>query len=147
MSKAHDDSSRAPKDQTHGAKTPADPKKAVEGATPRRVRAGGPRERSGPIGITSGDFSTPLVRKRTTTQPRGTPILGNAVLPPPSLDEPVKATAPESIEDEPVTPPPEPAAAPTPEVETAVGALPSAPVDALPVAMPIRPPPPPAALF
>ena len=30
-----------------------------------------PRERSGPIGISSGDFSTPVVRKRTTTQPRG----------------------------------------------------------------------------
>jgi len=42
----------------------------------RRPRAGIPRERSGPIGIASGDFATPTVRKRTTTQPRLTPVAG-----------------------------------------------------------------------
>jgi SAM-dependent methyltransferase len=40
------------------------------------VRSPAPRERSGPIGITGGDFATPLVRKRTTTQPRGLPVVG-----------------------------------------------------------------------
>ena len=148
MSKAHDDSSRASKDPSRGAKAPADAKKvAADGATPRRVRPTGPRERSGPIGITSGDFSTPLVRKRTTTQPRGTPILGNAMAPQPSLDEPLKAGVPAEIEDEPVTPPPAPvaeAAGPEPAAPP-VGAMPSEAVDAIPQAMPIRPPPLPAA--
>jgi SAM-dependent methyltransferase len=32
-------------------------------------------ERSGPIGISGGDFATPTARKRTTTQPRGVPVL------------------------------------------------------------------------
>jgi SAM-dependent methyltransferase len=34
-------------------------------------------DRSGPIGISGGDFATPTARKRTTTQPRGLPIVGN----------------------------------------------------------------------
>ena len=78
MSKAHDDPSHESKDPTRGAaKAAADAKNIVaDGATPRRVRSAGPRERSGPIGISSGDFSTPLVRKRTTTQPRGVPVVG-----------------------------------------------------------------------
>ena len=147
MSKAHDDSSRASKDPSRVAKAAADAKKAAaDGATPRRVRPGGPRERSGPIGITSGDFATPLVRKRTTTQPRGTPILGTAMAPQPSLDEPVKAGAPATIDDEAVTPPPVPApesGAPQPEpAPPPVGAMPSEAVDAIPQAMPTRPPPP-----
>jgi SAM-dependent methyltransferase len=148
VSKGHDDSSRASKDHARAAKPAADAQKAVvevEGATPRRGRAAGPRERSGPIGITSGDFSTPLVRKRTTTQPRGTPILGSQN-PAPSLDEPVKAGIPGPIdEDDPVTPPPEPVATPASEPAPAavVGAIPSIPVEAIPVAMPTRPPPPP----
>jgi SAM-dependent methyltransferase len=37
-----------------------------------------PRERSGPIGISKGDFATPIVRRRTTTQPRGIPTVGAA---------------------------------------------------------------------
>jgi SAM-dependent methyltransferase len=41
-----------------------------------RPRAAVPRERSGPIGISKGDFSTPIVRRRTTTQPRGIPTAG-----------------------------------------------------------------------
>ena len=151
----------------------------ADGATPRRVRAAGPRERSGPIGISSGDFSTPVVRKRTTTQPRGIPVLGTRV-PAPSLDEPVTASAdaaPVEFEDQ-VTPAPEaappaleaapersaafaapPEPEPFPEMEptpapeptresdpsgpSVVGAMPSAAVEAIPVAMPTRPPPPP----
>jgi SAM-dependent methyltransferase len=152
VSKAHDDSSRASKDDARGAKVAGDAKKVtVDGATPRRVRSAGPRERSGPIGITSGDFSTPLVRKRTTTQPRGVPVVGNQVVPAaPSLDEPVKAAIPDdAVDDDPITPPPEPAAEPVSEdtlqiaPPAAVGATPAAPVDAIPVAMPTRPAPPP----
>jgi len=143
VSKAHDDSSRAPKDPARaGATAAGGVKKVADGATPRRVREGGPRERSGPIGITSGDFATPLVRKRTTTQPRGVPVLGNKA-PAPSLDEPVTASAdaaPAEFEDE-LTP------APASSAETTamgvVGALPSDALDAIPVAMPVRPPPPP----
>lgn len=40
-------------------------------------------DRSGPIGISGGDFATPSARKRTTTQPRGLPVLGAAAEPPP----------------------------------------------------------------
>jgi SAM-dependent methyltransferase len=40
----------------------------------RQVRG----ERSGPIGISGGDFATPTARKRTTTQPRGVPVVGAA---------------------------------------------------------------------
>src|SRR4029077_1452624 len=104
---------RTSKDPTRGAKA-GDAKKVVpDGATPRRVRAGGPRERSGPIGISSGDFSTPLVRKRTTTQPRGVPVVGSKA-PAPSLDEPVTAVPaqlPDEIEDDEglLTPAPQPA--------------------------------------
>ena len=137
MSKAHDDPSRASKDPTRGAAKAVggDAKKVVaDGATPRRVRSAGPRERSGPIGISSGDFSTPLVRKRTTTQPRGVPAVG-AKAPASSLDEPVSAaTADDSAEFE---------EQPTPAPETTdmgvVGAMPSNPVDAIPVAMPVPP--------
>jgi SAM-dependent methyltransferase len=154
VSKAHDDS-RASKDPTRGSKV-GDAKKVIaDGATPRRIRQTGPRERSGPIGISSGDFATPTVRKRTTTQPRGVPVVGGKS-PPPSLDEPVTAasdaTPPEpepqpeiqpDVPDEgPVTPAPEPLAA---AMATIVGAMPAAAdaLDAVPVAMPIRPPPPP----
>ena len=144
MSKAHDDPSNA-KEPTRGVKA-ADGKKVVaEGATPRRVRSAGPRERSGPIGISSGDFATPLVRKRTTTQPRGVPVVGGKP-PAPSLDEPVTA-GPEELPDEidddgQLTPAPQ-----QPADTTDVGAVPGPmnALDAIPVAMPIRPPPPPVA--
>jgi SAM-dependent methyltransferase len=46
---------------------PARPRPAVT----RPARA----DRSGPIGISGGDFATPSARKRTTTQPRGLPAL------------------------------------------------------------------------
>jgi len=48
---------------------------------PVRTRSSGKNvraDRSGPIGISGGDFSTPSSRKRTTTQPRGVPALGPA---------------------------------------------------------------------
>jgi SAM-dependent methyltransferase len=51
--------------------TPKAGEVAKAGARPRTAV---PRERSGPIGISKGDFSTPIVRRRTTTQPRGLPI-------------------------------------------------------------------------
>jgi SAM-dependent methyltransferase len=141
VSKAPDDHSRAPKDPTRASKT-GEVKNPVEGATPRRVRAGGPRERSGPIGISSGDFSTPVVRKRTTTQPRGVPVLG-VKAPAPSLDEPVTAPpeveSPEIADEGPLTPAPEPVAA------ADVGAMPAPADDAIPEALPTRPPPPPVA--
>jgi SAM-dependent methyltransferase len=42
-------------------------------------------DRSGPIGISGGDFATgtPTARKRTTTQPRGLPVVSIAPTPPP----------------------------------------------------------------
>jgi len=146
VSKAHDDS-RASKDPTHEAQA-ADVKKPADGATPRRIRQGGPRERSGPIGISSGDFATPVVRKRTTTQPRGVPAIGNRA-PAPSLDEPVVSAtsedppAPEREDESAATPVPEPADA----AAALFGAMPAPAAegfDAVPVAMPIRPPPPPS---
>jgi len=145
VSKAHDDPSHA-KEPTRGAKATDGKKVVAEGATPRRVRSAGPRERSGPIGISSGDFATPLVRKRTTTQPRGVPVVGGKP-PAPSLDEPVTAVPaelPDEIEDDDgqLTPAPQQAAD-----TTDVGAVPGPmnAFDAIPVAMPTRPPPPPVA--
>jgi SAM-dependent methyltransferase len=47
--------------------------------TPRSRSAGGRHargDRSGPIGISGGDFATPTARKRTITQPRGLPVVG-----------------------------------------------------------------------
>jgi SAM-dependent methyltransferase len=45
----------------------------------RTRSSGGARQargdRSGPIGISGGDFATPSARKRTTTQPRGLPVI------------------------------------------------------------------------
>ncbi|MES1157911.1 MAG: methyltransferase domain-containing protein [Haliangium ochraceum] len=122
MAKAQDDTSRrsvtanAPGD-TPGA-TPVPEPGAVdeEGQATsrkdgmRRSRPGVPRERSGPIGIASGDFATPSVRKRTTTQPRGTPIGGVPVAEPPppivlgppledSFEESTKETSKDSFQD------------------------------------------------
>jgi SAM-dependent methyltransferase len=55
------------------ARRPAPP---VELPPTRSSVARQPRnERSGPIGISGGDFATPSSRKRTTTQPRGIPIV------------------------------------------------------------------------
>jgi hypothetical protein len=86
VSKAHDESSRqAAAEAAEAVVTPApEPAAATDEAqvakqppaAVRRVRTSVPRERSGPIGIASGDFATPSVRRRTITQPRGTPIVG-----------------------------------------------------------------------
>jgi SAM-dependent methyltransferase len=64
----------------------------------RRPLSQSPRERSGPIAISGGDFATPLVRRRTTTQPRGLPVVGPAVASEPPADPPKDAA--------PVPPPP-----------------------------------------
>jgi SAM-dependent methyltransferase len=84
VSKAHDETSRttaSPDDQATPAPTAEDIQSAklamtTGGARRPRPSSGVPRERSGPIGIAGGDFSTPSVRRRTTTQPRGTPAAG-----------------------------------------------------------------------
>jgi SAM-dependent methyltransferase len=114
----------------------------------KQVRA----ERSGPIGISGGDFATPTARKRTTTQPRGVPVLGNAPTkngtPPPTARDgalpespfvapPVgelgdaasrlaaEAAAVRALDSGPLTPPPSVAdPGPTPPPEAAVVAAP-----------------------
>ncbi len=108
VSKAHDETSResaAPSDE--GA-TPAptrddaqSAKRAAAAAGARRARVGSAvaRERSGPIGIASGDFSTPTVRRRTTTQPRGTPAVGiplSVPFAPPMVEEAAPTPSPEA---------------------------------------------------
>jgi SAM-dependent methyltransferase len=132
VSKAHDETSRttpSPDDQATPAPTSEDIQSAKlamtsDGARRPRVGSAVPRERSGPIGIASGDFSTPSVRRRTTTQPRGTPIAGMP------LSLPVVA------EPEPVAP--EPA-----ELESIVPAVVDhAAAPATPVSPPVPPPPP-----
>jgi SAM-dependent methyltransferase len=113
----------------------ADAGKGRDGAVPRRVRAAGPRDRSGPIGITSGDFSTPVVRKRTTTQPRGIPVL--------AAQSPLAAAAAAAAAAEVVERAPEQRPTPAPET-TSMGAVPASPVvEATPGAISTRPPPPP----
>ena len=92
MSKAHDEPSRGSEAQAPDAVVTPAPEiassengqgvKRREAPVGRRVRSGASRERSGPVGIASGDFATPSVRRRTTTQPRGTPAVG----PPADLD-------------------------------------------------------------
>jgi SAM-dependent methyltransferase len=83
VSKAQDESSRRLEAQGPEGAAPDpvdnsghDGLSAKETALGRRPRPGVPPERSGPIGIASGDFATPSVRRRTTTQPRGTPAIG-----------------------------------------------------------------------
>jgi SAM-dependent methyltransferase len=67
---------------------------ADTGNSSRRVRSQAPRERSGPIGITGGDFATPLVRKRTTTQPRGLPVVGAVPTEEPAASRPNGSSPP-----------------------------------------------------
>lgn len=134
MSKAHDDRSRPANDPTR--QPAADAAKARDGAVPRRARSAGPSERSGPIGITSGDFATPVIRKRTTTQPRGVPVIGRS----PLAAAAAAATGEPEAPERQATPAPQAAAPET----TAVGAVPAAPVvEATPGAISTRPPPPP----
>lgn len=133
MSKAQDESSPAGQaDAQTAALTPPpvptsagdSESKLRDGAGARRVRAGIARERSGPIGISGGDFSTPSVRRRTATQPRGTPIVG----------------VPRDLPDHPVSP--EPVTFPA----TKTPALGATPIDLVEARLPARtpgPPPPP----
>src|SRR6202142_935102 len=151
MSKAHDEPSRGSEAQAPDAVVTPAPEiassengqgvKRREAPVGRRVRSGASRERSGPIGIASGDFATPSVRRRTTTQPRGTPAVG----PPADLDpllfpaagptppaEPLPSGAtPVDLVDAPVSgrtsaPPPVPADSPFGTTESAEGDLDSA---------------------
>jgi SAM-dependent methyltransferase len=141
VSKAHDETSRtsaSADDQATPAPTGEDLQSAKLAMTPgavRRPRVGSavPRERSGPIGIASGDFSTPSVRRRTTTQPRGTPAAG-IPLSMPMVAEPEPAE-PEPVEPEPAAPaPPRPAAvAPPLPVQQEVPAETPPPIGATPV--------------
>jgi SAM-dependent methyltransferase len=135
VSKAHDETSRSTTpgdDEATPAPTAEDlqsAKRVVSSAGARRPRVGAavPRERSGPIGIASGDFATPSVRRRTTTQPRGTPIVGVP------LSMPMVAE-PELAEPEAVVPPA--AALPPPPMEArqpAAAAPPPPPPDAAPL--------------
>ena len=57
---------------------------------PAAGSSGGPRERSGPIGISSGDFSTPWCASGRRRSRAAFPVSGNRA-PAPSLDEPVTA--------------------------------------------------------
>ncbi len=110
VSKAHDENSRpsvSPDDQATPAPVAEDlqsAKLAITSGAARRPRVGSAvsRERSGPIGIASGDFSTPSVRRRTITQPRGTPAVG-VPLSLPIVAEPEPAE-PEPAEPEPAKP-------------------------------------------
>jgi SAM-dependent methyltransferase len=139
VSKAHDESSRqAAAEAAAAVVTPAPEPLAATEETPanqppaaaRRLRTAVPRERSGPIGIASGDFATPSVRRRTTTQPRGTPIVGV----PKDVEAPLSA------------PIPPPAPGPTPPLLTQEAApLGATPVDLVePRSVDRTPPPPPA---
>jgi SAM-dependent methyltransferase len=60
---------------------PPVPPRPGNGEVARTRSSGAPKARSGPIGISGGDFATPTARKRTTTQPRGMPAVGAAVAP------------------------------------------------------------------
>jgi SAM-dependent methyltransferase len=107
--KGHDESSR--RSEAQAAEVGVTPRPEIvstddgqaakpQAAGSRRVHSSLSRERSGPIGIASGDFATPSVRRRTTTQPRGTPIAGVPLDLDPPLSAPV-APAP-AIEPLPV---------------------------------------------
>ena len=70
-----------------------DPAAALETPPPVPVEVAPPQERSGAISVSGGDFSTPMVRKRTITRPRGLPavapvvdLAANVVTPPPELN-------------------------------------------------------------
>jgi SAM-dependent methyltransferase len=163
VSKAHDESSRRSV-PVENEETPVPVAVPTDEASQtgkrkdglRRSRPGIPRERSGPIGIASGDFATPSVRKRTITQPRGTPALGVPMLqPPPAIvvGAPAPATpAPAVATPAPATPAPA-ASAPAPvtdrpaPVAGTIGGTPTpspltpGPLTPIPVAAAPTPPP------
>jgi SAM-dependent methyltransferase len=116
-------------------------------AEPARTRSSVGRqvrgERSGPIGISGGDFATPTARKRTTTQPRGVPVVGAAPkngTPPPVGRE---GAQPESPFGAPPTSEPGDAASELAAEAAAVRALDSGPLTPPPVADDPGPTPPP----
>jgi len=138
VSKAHDEPSRQA--AAEAAETVVTPAPAPTDDVPvvkqsptaaRRVRTDVSRERSGPIGIASGDFATPSVRRRTITQPRGTPIVGLGKEVEAPLSAPISPPAPN------LPPPP-----PLPQETTTPGATPVNLVEARSVDR--TPPPPPA---
>jgi SAM-dependent methyltransferase len=88
---------------------------ALSGPAVRRSGPTSARERSGPIGIASGDFATPVVRRRITTQPRGIPV--SAPEPPPSTDSAARE-APPAPAPQPANGTPPPASAPPPLAST-----------------------------
>ena len=138
VSKAHDETFRSTAshdDEATPAPTSEDiqsSKLVVAAANARRPRVGSavPRERSGPIGIASGDFSTPSVRRRTTTQPRGTPVAGiplSVPMVPPMaapLTAPPEPAEPDAVEQENATPAPTATATPPVAETLPVGATP-----------------------
>ena len=133
VSKAHDETSRSATpgdDEATPAPTAEDlqgAKRVVASAAARRPRVGAvvPRERSGPIGIASGDFATPSVRRRTITQPRGTPSLG-LPLSMPMAAEP-EIAEPEAIDPQAAAPPPPPMEVREPQAAAAPPSPPEAP--------------------
>ena len=150
VSKAHDETSSRSTEAQDGDPTPAPTRKTSEedgqtttraiGAGPRRARVGSavPRERSGPIGIASGDFATPSVRRRTTTQPRGTPAVGLPLSMPLAADLRDVLTPPPEVPLPPPSAPSSPAAAkPTPAPVSAIVA-PSPPAPPTPEPPPLR---------
>lgn len=147
MSKAHDETSREPISADSPTtpvpvRVPADEdsqsSKRRDGT--QRSRAGIPRERSGPIGIASGDFSTPSVRKRTTTQPRGTPISGiPSPTPPPTISVGTPTPSPSMPSPAPSTLTPAPSTVAPPAPVAAAAAAP--PASAAPRTPPPLPPP------
>jgi SAM-dependent methyltransferase len=120
---------------------------------PARTRSAGVRQgrgdRSGPIGISGGDFATPSARKRTTTQPRGLPVVGPAAEPasvavngtPPPV--PVQGAQPESPFNVPATGEVGDAASQLAAEAAAVRALDSGPLTPPPVLDDPGPTPPP----
>jgi SAM-dependent methyltransferase len=146
VAKAHDESSRrsasVDNDQTPvpvAVPTDESSQTGKRKESLRRSRPGVPRERSGPIGISSGDFATPTVRKRTITQPRGTPALGVPMLPPPPAivvggPAPAVTTPPPSTPAA-ATPVPPATATPPPFIEEAVTPRPDSVAAPDPVAL------------
>jgi SAM-dependent methyltransferase len=73
------------------------PRRAASAVDPARTpSSAGHHARSGPIGSSGGDFATPTARKRTTTQPRGLPVVGPTAPLKNGTPPPVTGAQPES---------------------------------------------------
>ncbi|HVZ74854.1 MAG TPA: methyltransferase domain-containing protein [Polyangia bacterium] len=87
------------------------PSSRARTANENAARGRVPRERTGPISVSGGDFATPSVRKRTTTQPRGLPVVKIPTEPPAEVSvgtpQPVPASAapPGAVPEAPFAPP------------------------------------------